>query len=237
MLIQTTKILSLIIITTNFAFAENLKDELFRKIKESQLSLSYKDAKKKLFNEVFIESDSKGFFIQDVYCLDKRYIVIKEISTDKLPDPKNLNTEHTWPQSKFSNSHSRDIQKSDLHHLFPTLTKINSERGNLPFAEVNSTQDLSCEESKMGIPLRGDGGLFFEPPDKHKGNVARAMFYFSIRYQISIDSVQESYFKLWHKEDPVDESERKIHEKIFKIQKNRNPFIDDPTLVDKINDF
>jgi Endonuclease I len=35
----------------------------------------------------------------------------------------------------------------------------------------------------------------------------------------------------WHKSDPLDNWESNRNEKIFKIQKNRNPFIDHPEYV------
>lgn len=33
---------------------------------------------------------------------------------------------------------------------------------------------------------------------------------------------------LWHVDDPVDAFERGWHEKVFELQGNRNPFIDQP---------
>jgi endonuclease I len=75
------------------------------------------------------------------------------------------------------------------------------------------------------------------PPAAHRGNVARAMFYFSIRYNHKLDSAQESALKQWHKADPVDACEKKRNEGICKLQGNRNPFIDRPDFVDKISDF
>lgn len=190
-----------------------------------------------MFNEIYLKQDAKGYYVEDVYCQSKQYPFGGQHPNGRIPDHETFNTEHTWPQSKFSTRFRSAIQKTDLHHLFPALSRINSERGNYPFAEVNPTRNLSCAISQFGAAITTGSGNYFEPPHEHKGNVARAMFYFSVRYQISIDPVQEHYFRLWHKEDPVTAEDRENHEKIFKIQGNRNPFIDSPELVDQIEDF
>lgn len=189
-----------------------------------------------MFNRIDLQKDQGGYYITDVYCEEKFY----HYRADQTPGtrlPSGLNTEHTWPQSKFSNSFPKPVQKSDLHHLFPTLNKINSERGNLPFAEVYHGIDLSCEESQSGSNVQTRAGTYFEPPDDHKGNVARAMFYFSVRYDIAIDPVQEYFFRQWHILDPVDALEKQRHEGIYNVQHNRNPFIDEPELVNQVLDF
>jgi endonuclease I len=54
---------------------------------------------------------------------------------------------------------------------------------------------------------------------------------------LPIDPRLEAVLRKWHKDDPVDDEERDRNEKIMKLQGNRNPFIDYPELVDKINDF
>lgn len=230
-------LISSFFILSHPVYAEDLKDSLFREAKAGQISFSYSNARKKMFNEVYLEKDLEGYYIEDVYCQDKYYPFAGQHPNGRLPDPVVLNTEHTWPQSKFSHRFNKETQKTDLHHLFPTFSRINSERGNLPFAEVNAERELSCDESHRGHPTQGGNGTYFEPPDTHKGNVARAMFYFSIRYQISIDPVQEYYLRIWHKEDPVDSTEKTRHDRIAKLQGNRNPFIDNPGYVDQISDF
>ena len=35
----------------------------------------------------------------------------------------------------------------------------------------------------------------FEPPAEHKGNVARAIFYFSVRYKMKVTPTQEAFLK------------------------------------------
>ncbi len=217
--------------------AGDLKEELFRQTSSTHRSFSYKEARRKLFNELHLEKDDHGYYVVGVYCLDKNYPFNGEHPGNRLPDASILNTEHTWPQSKFSSAFPKETQKTDLHHLFPTRSRINSERGNYPFAEVNRERNLSCDGPESGSPASGGNGTYFEPPESHKGNVARAMFYFSVRYKMPIDSIQEGYFRQWNKEDPVDQAEKDRHEKVAALQKNRNPFIDDPSLVEKISDF
>ena len=221
----------------NVEVDEALKADLFETISANQISYNYREARTKLFNEIHLERDEKGYFIKGVYCQEKYYPFNGEAPGNRLPNSDKFNTEHTWPQSKFSRRFNANVQKTDLHHLFPTFSKINSERGNFPFAEVDNQRQVSCGESHSGQALNTGSGIYFEPPDTHKGNVARAMFYFSVRYQIAIDPIQEEYLKVWHREDPVDLAEKTRHEKIFKLQRNRNPFIDSPELVQRISDF
>jgi len=38
----------------------------------------------------------------------------------------------------------------------------------------------------------------------------------------------------WHGEDPVDNWERSRHERVYEIQENRNPLIDNPQWVEEI---
>lgn len=216
---------------------EILKADLHDTARKGQKSFNYDDARIKLFKEIHIEKDAQGHYILGVYCQKKYYLAPNEVPGTSIPNSDVFNTEHTWPQSRFSNKFNSKIQKTDLHHLYPTYSKINSERGNYPFGEVNNERRVSCETSQSG-PARSTGkGIYFEPPQTHKGNVARAMFYFSVRYQIEIDPVQEEYFRVWHREDPVDAAERTRNEKIAKLQGNRNPFIDNPEYVDQISDF
>lgn len=91
-----------------------------------------------------------------------------------------------------------------------------------------------CRNSMMGLI---SGNEVYTPPARHRGNVARALFYFSMHYNLSISSAEETSLRRWHKEDPIDQAEITRHERIAKHQKIRNPFVDHPEIVDIIRDF
>jgi hypothetical protein len=219
---------------------EQLKAELHIRTGEGYKSLNYKNARVQLFNHLFIEKDETGFYNVDVYCekrFDRKFK--GDTVTNELPDANLFNTEHTWPQSKFNETIDEEVQKTDLHHLYPTYNKINAERGNLPYANIGaeSPKKLFCDLSKLGEPVGFAKGTYFEPPTAHKGNVARSMFYFSVRYEMKIDAVEEIFLKFWHMLDPVDAKEKARNDMIQKVQNNRNPFVDEPELVLQISDF
>lgn len=214
---------------------EALKADLYLQVIKNHKAVGYNPAKKYLFGQLFLEKSNTGYYVKDLYC-EIEYT--SGVGPGSLPDQNQLNCEHTWPQSKFSKSFPNETQKSDLHHLFPTDSKANSTRGNFDFAEVVANQNLkNCASSKSGASTVAGGKTFFEPPFSHKGNVARALFYFSVRYKMPIDKNQEEFLKKWHHLDPVDSEEIARNDAIEKIQGNRNPFIDHPEYVDAISDF
>ena len=179
---------------------------------------------------------------------------------DWVTGGEGLNHEHTWPQSKGAGSGDA---KADLFHLFPTHPTFNSVRGNLSFGVVMNKDwpdsgydgDPDCGETFPGHPLgcysiRGwdaHGVKVFEPRDGQKGDSARAVLYFSIRYgsdckvkslsvfDTSHPVVTEGLLKTWNALDPPDEKERTRNDRIQTIQEVRNPFIDHPEFVDRIS--
>lgn len=203
----------------------------------SHQALGYKGARKVLFGQIHLENKNGQYFIRDVYC-NKIFSANSSVGPGAIPDNNDINCEHTWPQSKFSRNFDNELQKSDLHHLFPTDSKANSTRGNYEFADVVRNENLvNCELSQSGASTTQGGHTFFEPPTFHKGNVARALFYFSVRYKMSINPSQEAFLRQWNEIDPVDQEEINRNDAIEKLQGNRNPFIDNPELVNQISDF
>ena len=143
------------------------------------------------------------------------------------------NREHVWPQST---GWSKDTAGgADIHHIRPTNNSANSSRGNKPFGEVSHT-----ENNRKKVTISGYGQVdygyansnFFEPLDEVKGDIARIIFYLLVRYNDAdskpVTRVSQSMEMLlrWHEQDPVDDFELNRNEQSFKIQGNRNPFID-----------
>ncbi len=215
--------------------SDDLKNEIFNLSSKNQTRvLSYDEARKVLFGNLFLEDlGNKKYEVKDVYC-NIRINQVSGAGPGNIPNQKLMNCEHTWPQSKFTKEFPAGTQKSDLHHLFPVDMKANSTRGNNPFAEVNGTSTHSqCNDSQVGQSTINNARSF-EPPPEHRGNVARAIYYFSTRYKMPLDSAQAHFLKKWNNDDPVDNEEIIRNDKIMSIQGNRNPFVDHPELIDKL---
>lgn len=199
--------------------------------------LSYNSARARMYSTI----DARSGF---VYCV---YTGFKESNAQTLAI---INCEHTIPQS-FFNSNSPMV--SDIHHLFPTHNVANSTRNNFPYGFVSTGQTTSWLSSTnsgstfvqqttqpSGIPLTQIsrfGSSRFYPRADHRGNAARAIFYFFTMYDLtsfgrSMASVGniDSLYK-WHLEDPVDDAERARNTATQSAQGNRNPYIDYPDLV------
>jgi endonuclease I len=186
--------------------------------------------------------DPKGTgVIRDVY-LQREFRGIKDTKTAAV---RGLNTEHTWCQSMGA---GEEPMRTDLHHLFPADAGTNSQRGNKAFGEVQTVKDLLPEflgddvHSRTGKDAAGQD--VFEPRADHKGDVARAIFYFYTAYgvgakangPIKLDNFKRELpvLRRWHLQDPVSPKELARNEAIFKLQGNRNPFIDHPEWVAKV---
>lgn len=153
--------------------------------------------------------------------------------TSGIPDVNatGFNTEHTWPQSFGSD---REPEKSDMHHIFPTQQNANSTRASFPFGYVVSNVQWERAESKLGRDE--NGRTVFEVRDQHKGDAARALMYFLLKYgnkDFFITNQLETLIE-WHYFDLPDEHEIRRNNIIFENQENRNPFIDNPYFIERV---
>lgn len=205
------------------------------------VNLGYDKAREFLLGNFYLVAEGNGSYgVKDVYCNTVRSsseFGSNPPGPDEIPAATIVNTEHTWPQSRFSGRHNRGLQKADMHHLYPTDNEMNSVRSSNKFGEVvRDKKHLRCKDSRYGTPSEGSN-VVFEPPANHRGNVARALFYFSVKYDLQIESQEEQTLRKWSKEDPIDAEEIKRNDFIHQLQGNRNPFVDFENLEDSIENF
>lgn len=159
----------------------------------------------------------------------------RKVYTTGIPSvnpPQSMNTEHTFPQGFFNQD---EPMRSDIHHLYPTDEVANNRRNNYDFGYVVSNITWEVGGSKLGNDAGGN--LVFETRDVHKGNVARCLFYFLIRYQnygSYMDATQENVLRQWNRLDTVDAHEKMRENGIEAFQHNRSPFVDHPEFIDRI---
>lgn len=201
----------------------NLKLALHNRI-NGHRSLGYTAARKEMFTDIDVIDGQ-------IECI---YTGRKTAPTGSNT-PGGMNTEHSWPQSQGAKTEPR---RSDIHHLFPTDQTANSYRSSYDFGETDCQPKCTWTGggSKLG-PSKYGSGTVFEVRPKYRGDIARAHFYFSVRYQLSIPATEERVLRKWNLEDPPDDVERNRNDAIEAVQNNRNPFVDRPDFVDLISDY
>ncbi len=215
-----------------YAFTQGLSDEPLKTALKSftstgYISLGYNTARDRMFETV---DDYGGDTIECIYSGRKIYA-----TTRTQAQNQNFDTEHTWPQSFFNEN---EPMKSDIHHLFPTYSPANNARSSYPFGFVVSNITYQDGGSKLGRDVNNN--IVFEPRDVQKGNTARAVFYFLIRYQNWENYLalsQETALRQFHAMDTVNARERLRNDRIKTYQNNRNPFADHPEFVERIAAF
>ena len=233
---------------TNFAFSQtappsnlsgsSLRTWLKQNWYDGKFSqMGYNSARSAMYS--YIDSENGT-----VYCVYTGFSQAAANTTYLNP----INAEHTVPQSWFG---SAEPMRSDVHHLFPTHGSVNSARSNYPFNEINDnstttwygTTSSGSYTTSSSIPSNLNSysernGSIFEPREDHKGNLARAIFYFYTMYPTQAGSITNivsngdlDVLYQWHLQDPVDATEVTRNDRCEQRQGNRNPYVDYPNLV------
>lgn len=184
--------------------------------------------------------------IWDIYSNATNYVPgSKSQGASASKEGDGYNREHSMPKSWFSKAAP---MVTDLMHVIPTDVYVNGRRSNYPYGETNGEKFSSKGGfSKLGnCTLPGYSGIVFEPADEYKGDVARIYFYMATCYENRISSwsspmlAKNSYpaytdwaitmLLRWAQEDPVSQKEIDRNNAVYKIQGNRNPYVDYPGL-------
>ncbi|MEC7785647.1 MAG: endonuclease [Nitrospinota bacterium] len=111
--------------------------------------------------------------------------------------------------------------ESDMHNIFPVVNNLTSIDENFDFGGMWEYQFCSGESPSLNI----------------RGDIARAYFYMSYQYKISLSEDLEDLMRKWHFDDPPDKWEERRNDRIEGIQGNRNLFIDHPEWTERVVDF
>lgn len=160
------------------------------------------------------------------------------------------NREHAFPRAWFGDDfHIR----GDLHNIFATDGETNARHANFPYGDVGNVTWSSPAGAKFGqSSFPGYSGQVFEVIDNYKGDFARDFFYMVTVYENfmpswpansiadsildgttwpSLDAWAIKQLYKWHTLDPVSQKEITRNDSVYRVQHNRNPFIDHPEYV------
>ena len=167
------------------------------------------------------------------------------------------NREHVWCQSLSGGLYGTSGAGSDIHHIRPTISSINSSRGNKKYTDFDLIPANGSENRYNGVLVAYDNSNYWEPLDNVKGDTARILMYMYMHYskEVSANSSHSKAGKLsitnivyggggadkawdvllyWNELDPVDTYESNRNEYCASVTGTRNPFIDYPEFATAI---
>ncbi|KAH0791521.1 secreted nuclease [Histomonas meleagridis] len=197
---------------------------------------------------VFSYNTARVYMYNDVDCTDGQMFLMYSGTTypwkcgrTEKPSATDINCEHSVPQSFFD---KKTPMVSDIHHLYPSASKINSARSDYPFEEVDYSEcmkfcrDLECSKTRPSNPDDYSCLTYsssFMPRVEDRGQIARGILYFFTmydNYRLS-DVGKLNTFLKWNREHPPTQQEITRNDRINQTQGNRNPYVDDYTLADQ----
>ncbi|MEM5566753.1 endonuclease [Psychroserpens sp. AS72] len=198
--------------------------------------------------DILVEADENPLHSNQVW------LVYKEIGRSKLDvqsssdNFEKWNREHTYPRSRGGFFDIEEDEIADGRDVFWTTKADSLRHGNSDAHALRSADAIenSTRNNKhYGDPVlggyegpAGTAGSFY-------GDVARSVLYMEIRYNglSVINGYPENgpgelgdlaTLLDWHRNDPPDDFEMNRNNVVYTWQFNRNPFIDQPDLVEYI---
>ncbi len=130
---------------------------------------------------------------QSLTNFDKVHLLYSDIEEYKITGNNSTNwqREHCWPASLMTGLGTGDAVKelgtaTDFHNLYASYSSANSSHsnncyGNIPDDDEN-VRYVGTAKSRDDDPYTDINEAAFEPGDKDKGKVARAIFYMGLMY-------------------------------------------------------
>lgn len=160
----------------------------------------------------------------------------------KTRDVKAVTIEHIYPTTRMieqlhcgSRMQCRESgnkrfarMEADMHNMYPVWNALVTYRNGFQYGEIQG------EEWRFDdCDIEWQGGVL-EPRSVARGNIARALLYMYKQYGLKLEPETIRMLVRWNSEDPPSNQEVERNNKIESIQGNRNPFIDDPSMADKL---
>lgn len=153
------------------------------------------------------------------------------------------NREHTFPRSRAGYNSIEADQISDGKDIYWTTNADSLRHGNSDAHALRAVD--GPENSSRGNQFYGEYTGPVGTLGGFKGDVARGAFYMAIRYNgLEVvpgfpDGLTGQFGDLatlldWHRNDPPDDFEMNRNNVVYQWQFNRNPFIDQPDLIEFI---
>jgi len=162
-----------------------------------------------------------------------------------------MNIEHSFPKSWWGGTTNNAYK--DLFNLYPSETDANSKKSNYPMGKVTNPNILNDYEKVGSGPAGSLGNIkLCEPNDVWKGDFCRSYFYMATTYQnltwSGTQGLQQcenndwptlrewayTLYLEWTRADKVLDVEVVRNNEIYKIQGNRNLYIDFPFLAEYV---
>lgn len=250
-----------------------LKSKIHDIIAAKNINWHYGDLQN-LYNQTDIDrfydfDSSNNTYLLDIYSSNPSGATAYHYTNQQMIGSANAeglgwNREHQMPQSSFNSNYP---MYSDLFFVIPTDARINQLRSNYPYGISTTTPSYVyytfTNGSKIGrnaTPGSAYTGRVYEPHNQFKGDIARSLLYFAVRYEgklnsfnfyngtspandtSPLDGTEEKAFEdwyinlllQWHNQDPVSPREIARNNSVYNVQQNRNPFIDHPEWVNMI---
>lgn len=191
---------------------------------------NYKTARKVFWRSVYSGR------VQSLYCGE----------TFNSDQRRGYNVEHVFPMSWATNGLNCGTRKqcranstvfnkieADLHNLYPARVDVNKERSSYRYGLIaGETRKFGACDVEIDYRARS-----VEPADNIRGEIARAMFYMAYQYKefdLRLFDKQAKLLIKWHEADRPSQEETRRNNKIERIQGNRNPFVDEPELLQRL---